>query len=145
MNEAVNNLPDGAPEEPAADRFRAAAEQALRQVPPREYYLHTQPGAGGKDPFGGLSAEERARLGEALLEAATAAGFSHEEIFHEAGIDRPDPADPSPLDIAALAQWLQRDHSEALAAVAAQLQDTPGLLFSLLGQKVLMRMLNSPT
>jgi hypothetical protein len=144
MDEDLNNLPANAADAAPADRFRAAAERALREVAPQEYYLHTQPGTGGSDPLGGLSAEERACLSEALLAAAAAGGRSHEEILGEAGIDNLDPGDPSPLDLAALAQALQHDHPEALAAAAHRLQDRPALLFALLGKRVLMQMLNSP-
>jgi len=44
----------------------------------------------------------------------------------------------SPQDLAALAQWMQQNHPGALGTTAAQYQQQPGILSSLLGNKALM-------
>ncbi|MFN8483262.1 MAG: hypothetical protein U0768_09505 [Anaerolineae bacterium] len=44
----------------------------------------------------------------------------------------------TPQQMAALAQWMQQNHPEALGQVAAENQNNPDLLQSLLGNKLLM-------
>ena len=49
-----------------------------------------------------------------------------------------DPSQMSPQDLASLAQWAQQNHPQAFGYTAAQYQQQPDILSSLLGNKALM-------
>ena len=117
-----NQMVGGAPPE----RFGRASYDAMRQVDPREYYEHTQPGVGGTDPFG------------ALLDVLLNRGIDRRQIMQGAGVRDLDPERMSPQDLAALAQWAQQHHPQAFGYAAAQYQQQPDILSSLLGNKALM-------
>ena len=120
------------------ERFGRATYEAIRQVDPQEYYRHTQPGVDGTDPFGALQPDRRAGLAQTLLGELFRRGLGQQEISRGAGLRTLDPQSMSPADVAALAQWVQRDQPKAYGRVAAQYQDQPDLLSSLLGNKALM-------
>ena len=117
-----------------------AAAQAVSQIDPQDYYNHTQPGIGGTDPFGALGQGQRAGLAQSLLGALLGRGLGQSQIGQQAGLSNLDPSRMSPQDLAALAQYAQRQHPEALADAASQHQQDPGLLESLLGNKALLMM-----
>ncbi len=132
-NEMVGSAPP--------ERFGRAAYDAIRQVDQREYYDHTQPGVGGSDPFGALPQPERQGLVERILGELTRRGLGRDEISRRAGVRDLDPSRMSPGDLASLTQWMQRDEPKAYGRVAAQYQDKPNILESLMGNKALMLML----
>jgi hypothetical protein len=122
------------------ERFGRAAYNAMRQVDPREYYEHTQPGFGGTDPFGALAPQQRSGLAETLLGMLFNRGLGQQQIMQGAGLGTLDPNRMSPQDLASLTQWTQQNHPQAFGYTAAQYQQQPDILGSLLGNKALMMM-----
>ena len=120
------------------DRFGRATYDAIRQVDPRDYYRHTQPGIDGTDPFGALSGGQRGGLVGSLLGALFNRGVGQQDVMRGAGLNTLDPNRMSPAEMAALAQWAQRNHPQAFGYTAAQYRDQPDVLSSLLGNKALM-------
>lgn len=120
------------------DRFTQAANQAMRDVDPREYYEHSQPGIGGTDPFGALERTQREGVLGSLLGSLFKRGMNRDEVMRDSGLNSLDPDRMSPDEMARLAQWMQRNHPEAFGATAVQYRDRPDLLSSLLGNKALM-------
>ena len=120
------------------ERFGRASYDAVRQVDPREYYEHTQPGVGGTDPFGSLRPQQRSGLAGALLDVLLNRGIDRRQIMQGAGVRDLDPERMSPHDLAALAQWAQQHHPQAFGYAAAQYRQEPDILSSLLGNKALM-------
>jgi hypothetical protein len=129
-----NQMVGSAPRE----RFGRAAYDAVRQVDSQEYYRHTQPGVDGTDPFGALRPEQRTGLAQTLLSELFRRGLGQNEVSRGAGVRTLDPTRMSPEEVAALAQWIQRNHPKAFGRVAAQYQDQPDILSRLLGNKALM-------
>jgi len=123
------------------ERFGRATYDAIRQVDPREYYEHTQPGVGGTDPFGVLPNNQRSGLAQSLLGELFRRGLGQQDIARGAGVQQFDPSQMSPQELAALAQWAQQNHPKAFGRVAAQHQNEPGVLSSLLGNKALLAVL----
>jgi hypothetical protein len=122
------------------DRFGRAAYNAARDADPQEYYQHTQPGVGGTDPFGALTGGRSQGLIGSLLGNLFNRGVGEQDIRQGTGLNTLDPNRMSPSDMAALAQWTQRNHPQAFGYTAAQYRDQPDLLQSLLGNKALMAM-----
>jgi hypothetical protein len=60
------------------------------------------------------------------------------QVSRGAGLGNVDPSRMSPAELAQLAQWMQREQPKAYGRVAAQYQDKPDILSSLLGNKALM-------
>ena len=129
-----NEMVGAAPRE----RFGRATYDAVRQVDPREYYEHTQPGVGGTDPFGMLPVQERQGLAQRLMGELFRRGLGQDEISRGAGVRSLDPDRMSPEELARVAQWTQREHPKAFGRVAAEYQDKPNVLQSLLGNKAVM-------
>ena len=123
------------------ERFGRATYDAVRQVDPQAYYRHTQPGVDGTDPFGALPQVERAGLVQTLLGELFRRGLGQQDISRGAGLRTLDPNRMSPQEVAALAQWIQQNHPKAFGRVAAQYQDKPDILSSLLGNRALMMIL----
>jgi len=120
------------------ERFGRSTYDAIRQVEPQAYYEHTQPGYGGTDPFGSLQPQQRGGLAQSMLGELMRRGLGMDQIMGGAGLRTSDPNRMSPDDLAALSQWTQREHPKAFGRVAAQYQQEPGILQSLLGNKALM-------
>ena len=120
------------------NQFGQAVTQAIQQVPQQEYYAHTQPGVGGTDPFGALQPQQRGGLMGTLLGALFDRGLNQQQIMQGTGINTLDPNQMSPQQMAAVAQWAQQNHPQAFGSAAAQYQQQPDLLSSLLGNKALM-------
>ena len=129
-----NEMVGAAPRE----RFGRATYDAIRQVDPDDYYRHTQPGIDGTDPFGSLQRGRRSGLVQSMLGELFRRGMGRDEISRSAGLRNLDPDNMSPAEAAMLAQWIQRNHPQAFGRVAAQYQDQPDILQSLLGNKALM-------
>lgn len=119
-------------------QVQQAVSQAARQINPQDYYQHTQPGVGGTDPLGQLPAQQRGGLVQSILGALTGSGVSQQQVQSALGGGNINPNTMSPDQLAALMQWMQQNHPEALGQVAAQNQNNPDLLQSLLGNKMLM-------
>jgi hypothetical protein len=120
------------------ERFGRATYDAVRQVDQQEYYRHTQPGIDGTDPLGSLPQTERSGLAQTLLSQLFNRGVDQQQVMRGAGVQNLDPSRMSPQELAALAQWTQRNHHQAFGYTAAQYQDKPDILSSLLGNKALM-------
>ncbi|MFN8473773.1 MAG: hypothetical protein U0822_16405 [Anaerolineae bacterium] len=118
-------------------QFQRAVSQAAQQVNPQDYYQHTQPGVSGTDPIGQLPQQQRGGLAQSLLGALFGSGVSEQQVQQVVGSNI-NPNNMSPQQLAALAQWMQQNHPEALGQVAAQNKDNPDILQSLLGNKLLM-------
>ena len=131
-NEMVGSAPP--------ERFGRAAYNEVRQLDPQDYYRHTQPGVDGSDPFGALSGGQRQGLVQSLLSMLFNRGVRQDDIMRGTGLGTLDPNRMSPAEIAALAQWTQRNHPQAFGYTAAQYQNEPNLLQALLGNKALMAM-----
>lgn len=123
------------------ERFGRAAYDAIRQVDPREYYEHTQPGVGGTDPFGALGGGQRAGLAQSLLGELFRRGLGQQDIARGSGVSNLEPNRMSPQDLAALTQWAQQNQPKAFGRVAAQHQEQPDILSSLLGNKALLALI----
>jgi hypothetical protein len=121
-------------------QFTQAAAQAFQQVDPREYANHTQPGVGGTDPFGSLPQPQQTGLAQTLLNALVNRGVNPQQVQQGAGIGTLDPNRMGPQELAALAQWMQQNHPQALGQAAAQYQNQPDLLSTLMGNKTLLAM-----
>lgn len=119
-------------------QFGQAAGQAFQQVNPQDYYNHTQPGAGGTNPLGSLSQPQQTSLAQTLLNALFNHGVDQQQIQQGAGINTLNPSQMSPQELATLAQWMQQNHPQALGQAAAQYQNQPDILSSLMGNKTLL-------
>ncbi len=137
-NQMVGSAPQG--------QFGQQAYQAIQQVPPQEYFQHTQPGVGGTDPFGALMPQQRSGLAQSLIGALMGQGVGQPQIGQIIGMGGGmagnqgsfNPSQMSPQQMAALAQYMQQNHPQALGQVAQQYQSQPDVLHSLLGNKALM-------
>lgn len=122
----------------SSQQLGGAVTQAVQQVPPEDYAQHTQPGAGGTDPFGALGGGQLARLASTVLSALAAKGVSSAEVSQQTGVGPVTGGQITPDQMAAIAQWVQQNHPEVLGKVAQQYQKQPDILQSLLGNKALM-------
>lgn len=120
------------------EHFGQSATDVIRQMDPQDYYNHTQPGVGGTDPLGNLAQGQRGGLAQGLLGALLGRGQNQSALSQATGIQNLDPNHMSPQDLAALAQYAQRNHPEALGQVAQENRDNPSLLDSLLGNKAVL-------
>ncbi|MFN8497304.1 MAG: hypothetical protein U0641_05555 [Anaerolineae bacterium] len=128
-NQAIGSAPP--------QQIQQAVSQAARQVNPQDYYQHTQPGVGGTDPLGQIPQQQRGGLAQSLLGALFGSGVSQQQVQQVVG-GAVNPNNMTPEQLAALAQWMQQNHPEALGQAAAQNQNNPDILQSLLGNKLLM-------
>ena len=120
------------------EQFGRAAYSSIQQVDPQEYHQHTQPGVIGTDPFGSLQPQQRSGLAGSLLGALFNRGLGQQQVMQGAGLNTLNPSQMSPQDLAALSQWTQQNHPQAFGYTAAQYQQQPDILSSLLGNKALM-------
>jgi hypothetical protein len=121
-----------------AEQFGRAAYNSARQIDPQDYYQHSQPGVGGTDPFGSLQPQQRSGLAGSLLGSLFNRGVDQQQVMQGTGLGTLDPNQMSPQDLASLSQWTHQNHPQALGYTAAQYQQEPGILSSLLGNKALM-------
>lgn len=129
-----NQMVGSAPRE----KFGRATYDAIQQIDPQEYAKHVQPGVGGTDPLGALSQGQRGGLMGSLLGELTRRGIGAGDIAQQTGVQGLDPNRMSPQDAAQLLQWTQQNQPKAFGRVAAQYQDQPNILQSLLGNKALI-------
>ncbi len=120
------------------ERFQQAANQAIQQVSPEEYYQHTQPGVGGTNPIGRLPQTQRAGIAESLLSALTGSGMNTNQIQQQANLQTLDPRQMSPQELASLLQYVKQNNPNALSQVATRYQTQPDILHSLLSNKALI-------
>ena len=120
------------------EKFGRATYDAIRQMDPNEYAQHVQPGVGGTDPLGSLPPQQRTGLAQSLLGELTRRGIGLGNLTQSAGIGSLDPNNMSAQDMANMLQWTQQNEPKAFGRVAAQYQDQPNILQSLLGNKALM-------
>ena len=83
---------------------------------------------------------QRSGLAQSVLGELFRRGLGQQQISRGAGVSTLDPNRMSPGELARLLQWTQRDQPKAFGRVAAQYQDKPDILSSLLGNKALMLM-----
>lgn len=129
-----NQMVGSAPKE----KFGRAVYDSIRQVNPDEYYEHVTPGLGGTDPLGSLSQGQRGGLLQTIFGELTRRGVPQQEVVRNAGLGSLNPNNVSPNDLAGLLGNLQRENPKVYGRVAAEYQDQPDILQSLLGNKALM-------
>jgi hypothetical protein len=129
-NPAMANVPP--------EQFAQAAHQAFQQMDPQEYANHAQLGGGGANPFGNLPQPQQSGIAQTLLSTLFGRGVNQQQVQQGAGLSTLNPSQMSPQELAALAQWMQQNHPQALGQAAAQFQSQPDILSSLMGNKGLM-------
>lgn len=120
------------------EQFGRATYDSITQVDPDEYSRHVTPGVDGTDPIGSLAPQQRTGLAQTLLGELMRRGMGKQDIAQGAGLSDVNPNNMSPMDLASLLQFVQRKEPKAYGRVAAQYQDQPDILQSLLGNKALM-------
>ncbi len=120
------------------DRFGQSAYDAIQQVDPDEYRRHVMPGEEGTDPLGALGQGERTGLAQTLLSQLLGTGMDRQQIERGTGLRSLDPGSMSPTDLAQLLSWTRQNDPNAISRTAAEYQDRPDILQSLLGNKALM-------
>ena len=117
------------------DHVQEAYTQAARQVPAQDYNDHITPGVGGTNPLGGLGGGMLGTLAGHLL-GGLGGGAAAGSI---PGVKTTNPSEMSEQDVAALADYMRRNHPEQFGKVAAQVgQENPGMLQKLMGHKMLL-------
>ncbi len=114
-------------------QFQQAATQAVQQTDPQEYQNHMQ-----SQPIANLPQSQQTSLAQTLLSALTNHGANQQQIAQNTGVSTLDPRQMSPQEIAAVLQYAQQNHPQALGQVASQYQTQPDVLHSLLGNKALL-------
>lgn len=153
MGQLISNVP--------SETFQQHTTNALTQVDSQEYQNHITPGVGGTNPLGGLGKGLLGSLAGSLVGnllggqmgggmgslAGSLAGSMMGGQMGSSGIgglasmlglSHTDPQQMDENDVAKLAAHAQQNNPGALAATAAQYQNQPNVLQSLLGNKGLM-------
>lgn len=143
------------------DAFQQHAASAFGRMNPQEYNDHITPGVGGTNPLGGLGKGLLGSLAGSLvgnmlgnqmgggtgslvgslagsLVGSQAASGGVGGLANMLGLNHTDPQQMDEQDVAKLAAHAQQNNPDALARTAAQYQDQPDVLHSLLGNKGLM-------
>jgi hypothetical protein len=143
------------------EQFQQHTAQALQQTDPQEYQSHVTPGIGGTNPLGSLGKGMLGSLAGSLVGnmlgnqmgggmgsmvgslAGSLAGGQMAQggiggLVNMLGLSHNDPQQMNEQDVAKLATHAQQNNPGALAATAAQYQDRPDVLKSLLGNKALL-------
>lgn len=143
------------------DAFQQHATNALSQVDPQEYQNHVTPGVGGTNPLGSLGKGMLGSLAGSLIGnmvggqmgggmgslagslagsmmGGQAAQGGIGGLANMLGLNHTDPQQMDENDVARLAAHAQQNNPGALAATAAQYQNQPNVLQSLLGNKALL-------
>jgi len=129
-----NEMVGSAPKE----KFGRTVYDSIRQVDPDEYNEHVTPGLGGTDPLGSLNQGQRGGLLQTIFGELTRRGVPQQEVVRNAGLGSLDPNNVSPNDLGSLLGNLQRENPKVYGRVAAEYQDQPDILQSLLGNKALL-------
>jgi len=122
------------------DQFGHAVSTAIGQIDPNEYAGHITPGVNGTDPLGALGQPERSGIIQSVLGHLTGQGINHGTISQATGLQNLNPQNMSQQDMSQLLQYVQQNHPQALGQTAAQYQNQPNVIQSLLGNKGLMLM-----
>ncbi len=131
MQQLLGNAPQQA--------FQQQVAQALQQVNPQEYSDHVTPGVGGTNPLGNLSQGMLGSVAGSLLQnLAGGGGGGIGNLVSKLGLGTSNPQQMSAEDVAKIAQHAQQNDPGALAQTAAQYQDKPDILHSILGNKALL-------
>ncbi len=153
MHQLIQNAPPQA--------FQQQVTQALQQTPPQEYQDHVTPGVGGTNPLGNLGKGMLGSLAGSLIGnmlgnqmgggAGSLAGSLAGSVLggqaaqgglgnlvNMLGLSHSDPQQMNADDVAKLAAHAQQNNPGALAATAAQYQNQPDVLHSILGNKALL-------
>jgi len=143
------------------DAFQQHATSAIGQMDPQEYQNHIMPGVGGTNPLGGLGKGMLGSLAGSLIGnmvggqmgggmGSLAGSLAGSVMGGQAaqggigglasmlGLNHSDPAQMDENDVAKVAAHAQQNNPGALAATAAQYQNQPNVLQSLLGNKGLL-------
>jgi hypothetical protein len=143
------------------DAFQQHATNALSQMDPQEYQNHVTPGVGGTNPLGSLGKGMLGSLAGSLLGnmvggqmgggmgslagslagsmmGGQAAQGGIGGLANMLGLNHTAPQQMDENDVAKLAAHAQQNNPGALAATAAQYQNQPNVLQSLLGNKALL-------
>jgi hypothetical protein len=118
-------------------QFQQQVTSALQQTDPQEYGNHVTPGAGGTNPLGSLGQGTLGSVAGSLLQNLTAGG-GLQNLASRIGLSTTNPQQMSEQDVAKMAQHAQQNDPGALAQTAAQYQDKPDVLRSILGNKALL-------
>lgn len=141
--------------------FQQHASNALRQMDPQQYQQHIMPGVGGTNPLGGLGKGMLGSLAGSLLGnmlgnqmgggmGSLAGSLAGSVLGGQAaqggigglasmlGLNHTDPQQMDEQDVAKIAAHAQQNNPGALAATAAQYQNQPDVLHSILGNKALL-------
>jgi hypothetical protein len=153
----MGQLLGGVPQE----HFQQQTANALSQIDPQEYADHVTPGVGGTNPLGSLGKGMLGSLAGSLVGnmlgnqmgggmgsmvgslAGSLAGGQMAQggiggLASMLGLSHTDPQEMNEEDVAKLAAHAQQNNPGALAATAAQYQDRPDVLRSILGNKALL-------
>lgn len=153
MGQFINSVP--------RDQFQQYTGNAVRQMDPNEYNTHITPGLGGTNPLGGLGKSLLGSLAGSLvgnmlgnqmgggltgtvgslagsLLGSSAASGGIGGLQNMLGLSTQNPNQMNEGDVASLARHAQQNNPDALAQTAAQYQDRPDVLHSLLGNKGLL-------
>ncbi len=155
-DEYTGRVVRGAPPE----MFQQSATDALRRSDPNQYQNHVTPGVGGTNPFGGLGGGLLGSVAGSLIgnmlgrqlgggmagtigslagsllgsQAGSQVGSGGiESLARSLGLGTTDPQRMTDHDVSRLASYAQQNNPEALAATAAQYQDQPQVVRSMLG------------
>ncbi len=115
------------------EQFRQAVSNAVQQVPANEYQNHMQ-----QQPIANLAPQQQSSLAQTLISALTNRGVSQQQLSQSTGVQNFDPSQMTPQQIAAVLQYAQQNHPQALGHVATQYQNQPDVLHSILGNKALL-------
>jgi hypothetical protein len=141
--------------------FQQHATNAISQVDPQQYQEHITPGVGGTNPLGNLGKGMLGSLAGSLLGnmvggqmgggmGSLAGSLAGSVLGGQAaqggigglanmlGLNHTDPQQMDEQDVAKMAAHAQQNNPGALAATAAQYQNQPDVLHSLLGNKALL-------
>lgn len=129
MQQLLGNTPPEA--------FQQQVTAALQQTPPQEYSDHVTPGVGGTNPLGNLGQGMLGSVAKNLLQNLGGGG-GLQDLASRLGLGTTNPQQMNAQDVAKLAQHAQQNDPGALAATAAQYQDRPDILHSILGNKALL-------
>ncbi|MCA1668730.1 MAG: hypothetical protein LC793_15295 [Thermomicrobia bacterium] len=153
----IGQLMGGVPQE----AFQQHTMNALSQTDPQEYQNHITPGIGGTNPLGSLGKGMLGSVAGSLLGnmlgnqmgggmGSLAGSLAGSMMGGQAaqggigglasmlGLNHTDPQQMDEQDVAKLAAHAQQNNPGALAATAAQYQNQPNVLQSLLGNKALL-------
>lgn len=153
----MGQLMGGVPQED----FQQHATNAISQTDAQEYQNHIMPGVGGTNPLGGLGQGMLGSLAGSLIGnmlggqmgggmGSLAGSLAGSVMGGQAaqggigglasmlGLNHTNPQQMDEQDVAKVAAHAQQNNPGALAATAAQYQNQPNVLQSLLGNKTLL-------